>query len=530
MTIRTRLVLLLACLLAIFGAAAAGLRLTHHAEAQRILASLRDERSGLLDRLLTLNGQTLRNFASDYSLWDDMVAFVQKPEPAWAAINIDPSLPNFAVQAAWVARPDGSIIYTTSTTPGLGAPPFPNPDFLARLRQEKYLHFFQESPVGLLEMRTGPILPSGDLKRVTEPQGWFIVARLWDNQQLLRLSDILQSHASLAPAASPTEVFPPTLIHLERILPGWDGRTVRVLQVEYESPSLALLLSGNTEEAGTLYIFGLAVMILVVALLSRWVIRPLHLLSDSLETGDAGPLRELQRGSDEFGHLARQAAQSFMQRDALRDSEARLRQWMAVHDRLARDLHDGIIQSIYAAGLGLESARNLLQTDPAAAEKRLASCQRMFNDTLWQVRNFIQVIEPEIPHGQSPAQSLTALVANIQSLQPVPIISEIDPALAGRIRPQQEMHLLHMARELLSNSLRHSGAKQVRISLQAQPDGLARLEVSDNGSGFDPAAVHASGRGLANLAARARDLEARLEIDSAPGKGARIAVWFQPIN
>jgi signal transduction histidine kinase len=70
----------------------------------------------------------------------------------------------------------------------------------------------------------------------------------------------------------------------------------------------------------------------------------------------------------------------------------------------------------------------------------------------------------------------------------------------------------------------------VRISLRAESDGLACLEVADDGEGFDPATSAASGRGLANLAARARDLDARLEIDTATGKGARIAVWFRPIT
>ncbi|MFZ5494219.1 MAG: CHASE4 domain-containing protein [Verrucomicrobiota bacterium] len=531
MTIRSRLALLLVCLVAVFGLAAAGLRFAHHAEAERILHSLREERGDLLDRLLGLTGQSLHSFATDYSLWDEMVGFAQSGDPAWAAINIEPSLASFDAQGAWVARTDGSLLYRIAA-PGLDAlppPPLADPAFLSTLRRARLLHFFQDSPAGLLELRAAPILPSDDLKREQEPRGWFIVARLWDGPRLSRLSDTLQSDVSLAPAGRPAKVAEPTLIHLERTLRSWDGQPVRTLQIEYDSPPLALLMAGNEEEAWLLYAFGVLVILVLVVTLSRWVIRPLNQLTRSLETGEPAPLRDLQRGDDEFGHLARQVAQSFLQRDALRDSENRLRQWMALHERLGRDLHDGIIQSIYAAGLGLESARNLLSTDPAAAEQRLASCQRMFNDTLWQVRSFIHAIEPETPHPQSPAQSLTALVTTMQSLQSIPVIADIDPALAARIPPRQELHLLHIARELLSNALRHSGANQVRVSLQPVPDGLARLEVADDGEGFDPAAA-TTGHGLANLAARARELAARLEIDAAVGKGARIAVWFRPSN
>lgn len=531
MTIRTRLALLLVCLVAIFGLAAAGLRLAHRSEAEQILRSLRTERSDLLDRLLALTGQTLRNFANDYSLWDEMAAFVQSGDAAWAAINIDASLPTFNAAAAWVARPDGSVLYgaQVDASAPLSPPPVGDPAFLDLLRREKMLHFFQNSPIGLVELRVAPILPSDDIQRRQEPQGWFIVARRWDESYLLRLSDTLQSHVTLAPTVDATQVIAPTLIHLERTLADWRNQPARTLQVEYESPPLARLIAGNEEEAYLLYAFGVVVIVVLVITLSYWVIRPLNQLARSLEAGEPGAIRDLQLRSGEFGHLARQAAQSFQQRDALRASEDRLRQWMALHDRLGRDLHDGIIQSIYAAGLGLESARNMLHNDPAAAERRLASCQRMFNDTLWQVRSFIHALEPDVTHSQSPAQSLAALVANMQALQPIPITADIDPTLATLIRPRQELHLLHMARELLSNSLRHSNASRVSISLRPYPDGLARLEVVDDGIGFDPAAGNTTGHGLANLAARARELDARLEIDAAPGKGARIAVWFRPI-
>jgi signal transduction histidine kinase len=117
----------------------------------------------------------------------------------------------------------------------------------------------------------------------------------------------------------------------------------------------------------------------------------------------------------------------------------------------------------------------------------------------------------------------------MQSLQSIPIAAELDPALTGRIGPHQELHLLQMTRELLSNALRHSGASQVRIALRALPDGLAQLEIADDGSGFDPVARTGTGRGLLNLAARAREIDAQLGIESAPGKGARITVRFSPV-
>ncbi len=529
MKIRTRLFLLFALLLAGFGLSAAFLQRNQREEASAIFASLKEERMGLLDRMLALTGQSLQNFANDYSQWDEMVQFVQTGDPAWAAINIDPSLANFNAQAAWVVGLDGKVLYA-AVQPGMTVlAPTADPALLDRLRQGKVTHFFQESPAGLFEVRTAPIQPSDDIQREMPGHGWFIVARLWGQRHLSALAEALQSRVTLSPMAAAGGAEVPH-IHLTRTLSDWRDRPLQVLHMEYESRPLAYLLEGNRAESYLLYAFGFLVISAVMLAVSRWVIRPLAQLGLSLESGHSDAISGLQGSPDEFGHLARQVTKSFVQRDALRNSEERLRHEMDLRGRLARDLHDGIIQSIYAAGLGLESVRNLPKTDPDARQ-RLAACQQMLNDTLWQVRKFIESLEPESTRTQSPAQSLATLAtlaASIHSLQHIPITTDLDPTLAGRIDSNQELHLLQAARELLSNALRHSGARQMHLSLRALPDGLARMEVRDNGLGFDLAQRTGTGRGLANLAARTRELGAQLAIDSAPGNGTRITIEFRP--
>lgn len=528
MKIRTRLVLLLGCLVGAFGLSVATLQYSHRHEVRSILASLEKERSGLLDHLLALTGQSLESFASDYSLWDEMVGFVQSGDTAWAAINIDPSLPNFNAQAAWVVRADGALLYAANTGGAAAtvALPLADPAFLKKLQAENTLHFFLNTSAGLLEVRTGPVQPSDDIKREQAARGWFLVGRLWDEKYLRTLARALQCEVTLGPSHPGAENTP--VIRLQRELHDWRGEPVNHLRVDYQSEPMAELLRGNRTEAVLMYAFGAVIISVIVLGLSHWVMRPLQLLGHSLATGRSEPLAGLQRSADEFGHLARQVAQSFVQQAALRDREDQLHQAIELRGRLARDLHDGIIQSIYAAGLSLESVRNLQAVDPAAADQRLATCQKMLNDTLWQVRNFIEALEPEVEHARNLASSLTTLATTMGSVQPIAITAAADEELSRRIGPLQEMHLLQMVREAVSNALRHSGATQVRISLQADGDGGALLEISDNGHGFDPALRTGTGRGLVNLASRAREIGGTLHIDSAPGKGARIMVRFSP--
>ena len=237
-------------------------------------------------------------------------------------------------------------------------------------------------------------------------------------------------------------------------------------------------------------------------------------------------------------HLARRLAGSFVQRDALQESEARLLLSIELRARLARDLHDGIIQSIYAAGLGLESLPKLRLTDPAAADQRLASCQKMLNETLWQIRQLHRSasnLESDRRQSTKPASIATlrrlpasvAISADRRSMSTVRAAARAD----GRQPTQESCKLLQMLRELLSNALRHSGAQQIRVSLHGPAGEHDRAStVTDDGIGFDPTQDSGSGRGLRNLATRAREMDGQLEITSSLGKGTRVTIVFRAIQ
>ena len=96
-----------------------------------------------------------------------------------------------------------------------------------------------------------------------------------------------------------------------------------------------------------------------------------------------------------------------------------------------------------------------------------------------------------------------------------------DQAAAAHMGPTQELQLLQMLRELLSNALRHSNARQIRVSLRGRPEDGIELTVTDDGIGFDPADPELRSRhlGLTSMEERARELGGRLELRSAPGSG-----------
>ncbi|HYT60612.1 MAG TPA: PAS domain S-box protein [Haliangiales bacterium] len=208
---------------------------------------------------------------------------------------------------------------------------------------------------------------------------------------------------------------------------------------------------------------------------------------------------------------------------ALQESDQRLRRSLEERVQLGRDLHDGIIQSIYAVGLGLQECRNLLAQNPAEAQARLAQSVSDLNLVIRDVRNFIVGLEPEALKGREFNAALQSLVSAMSRTQAAQFSFDIDAPAAEALNGRQAAHLLQIAREAMSNSLRHARAHSTVVSLKKQ-NGCVRLEVRDDGTGFAPETSGTRGHGLRNIAARADELGARNEIVSTPGKGTRVLV------
>ena len=214
--------------------------------------------------------------------------------------------------------------------------------------------------------------------------------------------------------------------------------------------------------------------------------------------------------------------------EEMRQSGQQLRRSIEERERIGRDLHDDIIQSIYAVGLSLEDCRRVVRQTPEQVEPRLVTAIHTLNNTIRSVRGFIAGLEPKVLHGRDFKTALKslALTSGDGSDQ---LQIEVDPTAANFLTPDQATQLLHIAKEAMSNSLRHACASGLTVSLYLVGSGV-RLAIRDDGAGFDPVAVGGKGCGLRNMAARAREIGADLQIVSAPGQGCAILVTVPPMN
>lgn len=193
-------------------------------------------------------------------------------------------------------------------------------------------------------------------------------------------------------------------------------------------------------------------------------------------------------------------------------------------ERVMLELHDSSIQSIYAIGLTLENSRRLLEKDPAQAAEALADAGANLNLVIQDLRSFITG-ERRGPHGER------EFMAQIERIVPPPeqgaprFSVEVDRELVAGLTPRQSEHVLGIAREAVSNIVRHANARNARLALQRRGD-RGRLEVSDDGVGIPPQAEARLGLGLHHIEARARKLRGSASFEGSAARGTRVAVEF----
>lgn len=244
-----------------------------------------------------------------------------------------------------------------------------------------------------------------------------------------------------------------------------------------------------------------------------------------------------KRDATEFSESDQLLVEMFALRAGIAIENARLHeqvQRLAVveeRERIAKDLHDGVIQAIYGVALSLEDVPLMMDSEPDEASARVDQAIDSLNLTIREIRNFILGLRSELLHGADLLTGLATLANEFGATgtSEIELDLAIDPELAASIPTGHRVQLLQMTREALSNAARHARARRTRIVLRVE-DGMLALRVEDDGVGFDTKAVRSAGHlGLANLHDRATALGGMVTIESTLGAGTTLSIRV-PIN
>ncbi len=235
-------------------------------------------------------------------------------------------------------------------------------------------------------------------------------------------------------------------------------------------------------------------------------------------------------GAAEFTPTDQRLVELFALHAGIAIDNARLHQEVADYaivqerDRIGRDLHDGIIQSLYAVSLSLEDVPEIMASSPDEAEGRVDSAIDSLQASIRELRNFIYGLRPETLDGTEVPAGIVALAEQFRYNTLVDVDLAVDADAGMNLSREHGAELLQLVREALSNVARHAHAPHLAVSFQREGDG-ARLVVADDGVGFDASAPLAVGHdGLGNMRARAEAIGATMRIESASGEGTRIIV------
>lgn len=197
---------------------------------------------------------------------------------------------------------------------------------------------------------------------------------------------------------------------------------------------------------------------------------------------------------------------------------------LADRDRLARDLHDKVIQRLYGAGLILQGAAG--RTDPESADRLLGVVDEL-DATIREIRNAIfELAEQSGPGGLR--SSVLLVLREAEATMPYRIESTFEGPVDTVVSRELTEHLLAVLREALANVARHADATETKVEIAIR-DGQCVLTVRDNGRGFAPD-HHAHGRGLKNMRTRAEGLGGAMEVRGDESRGGTVLSWHVPVQ
>jgi signal transduction histidine kinase len=188
-------------------------------------------------------------------------------------------------------------------------------------------------------------------------------------------------------------------------------------------------------------------------------------------------------------------------------------------ERIGKELHDGVIQSLFALGMNLQAMATASEDHDLV--RRLETAVQDVDHAIRDLRNYIFGLRPGILADRQLDQALRELCSEFERTSAVVIVAEIDLAVAAELSPLAA-DVVQLTRESLSNVSRHADAATCRVVLRR--DGAAAiLEVDDDGRGYDTSST-TGGMGLANLRNRVEAIGGTFETRSVPGNGTTVTV------
>ena len=195
---------------------------------------------------------------------------------------------------------------------------------------------------------------------------------------------------------------------------------------------------------------------------------------------------------------------------------------------IGHDLHDGTIQSLYALALEWDAIGRREDASPDEFREMVRSSVAQVNDLIGDIRNYIQALERDVPEtAPDLAQDLSHVVRRLVP-EGIDVILNLNAPALHELMARQVEDLLFIAREAVSNAVRHGHPTKIAIDVRQTP-GETAVTVQDNGEGFDQFNAR-RGLGMVTMQTRAERLGAGLVLMSLPGMGTTVRITLPRVS
>jgi signal transduction histidine kinase len=201
--------------------------------------------------------------------------------------------------------------------------------------------------------------------------------------------------------------------------------------------------------------------------------------------------------------------------------------------KLARDLHDGPTQSVAAMAMRLNIIKRMLTKDVNAAGEEITKLEELAQRTTKEIRHMLFTLRPLILESQGLTAALKSMSDKMRETYNQNVTVSIDEKIVEQLEMGKQGVIFYIIEESVNNARKHASAETIAVRLRPVDNGIALLEIVDNGVGFDMKAMNEaylkranSSLGMVNLRERAEMINGFFQMDSVPGKGTKVQVYI----
>ncbi len=217
--------------------------------------------------------------------------------------------------------------------------------------------------------------------------------------------------------------------------------------------------------------------------------------------------------------------------DLVEEKERMIEVHEEARKKLARDLHDGPTQSVAAMAMRINITRRMLEKNVKGVPEELIKIEELAHRTTKEIRHMLFTLRPLILESEGLGAALKAMADKTRETFNQNVVINIDEQIASQMEVGKQGVIFYIIEEAINNARKHANASNIWVRLQPFQEGLALLEIEDDGIGFDVEAVNKaydkrSSLGMVNLRERAELVNGLLNIQSQLGKGTKVMVYL----